>query len=273
MKKIFLATLIFAAFTANSQTFKPKVNLTIGKTYESVTTASGSNSVSMMGQQMENPIEITTVVKTEIASAKGDSFELASTLAKLKLSFSIMGMEQAYDSDSQSNSDMFKEFGNVIGKKTVTMVDAKGNSNANGDGLGLDKAQTEMLNLVTGGVGLGTVTPFWSFPSNFEIAMGETKTIKEEKSEVTYKLISLTETDANFEIVDKREGKTSMNMFGQQFEVDIKSKNTISIIIDVATGLVKKRSTVLESDNNIDMGGQMLPAKTKMTSTTVLTEK
>ncbi len=277
MKKIVLVALVFSALSATAQTFKNKVNLTVGKTYSMVVSGSGNNSTQMMGQSMESPIEMGTISKVAIVAAKGDSFEVSNTLSKLKFSVSAMGQDMKYDSDGTDNSEMLSGMGNAVGKTKTAMVSSNGGSASVASKVE-DGANAGMMAAMTSSAGLGGFGAFLPVPANFEIKVGESKTIKNEqdkdaKTEATYKLISLTATEATFDVVDKAEMKMSTEAQGMTMELNSKVKTSSTLVVDVATGLITKRNVTIETDTTIDMQGMSMPQTGKMTLNVALTEQ
>lgn len=279
-------TLIFFAFVSIGASFAQHsggINLSKGQKLSVDNKVTALTTQSLMGQAMESNAEIVTKYIIEVKDLKESNYSLISTFTKMKAKISAMGNNLDFDSDNKEDMagkyassfkgmiNQPKEVGiDKSGKILHTITAKKDSISAQPDilkmmidhlvgdpeesGYGVNFALLSMPSKITAGFN-------WTDSSTKDgIQKSTTYTIKEIKgNEVIITVTGILNTDVKsqmqgMDIINRSKG----NLSGEQ-------------IVDLTTGVIKEKNTLLESAGNIILESQgieiPMTTKVKFTST------
>lgn len=239
-----------------------------------------SSTQEMMGQAMESKADFSISNTIEVKDIKDDSYNLTNTYTKLTLSMNAMGQDINFDSDKKE--DMDGEMGNsvkdLIGNRKNIVVDKNGKITAEEDTARKDSGgemlSTVLKQLMGNGEdsGFGLTESFMIIPAGAAVGFSwkDTSSDKGIKKSTTYTIKEIKGADALIAISGTLDADTKMEMQGMQ--IANKSNGNLSgeQLVDLKTGLVKERTTNVESSGTLKAMGQEIPTTTKITVVTTL---
>jgi Family of unknown function (DUF6263) len=282
-KNVLVLMAVVAGFAATAQTFKPAVKLEAGKKFSVNTITKANMTQEAMGQTMEIPIENAVYQLLEIKAAGAEGYQSASTTQRMVFSASVMGQEMSYDSDKKEDREgkMGQSMNGMVGKSTTFTVGA--------DGKIIEKtivkpaeektevSEGDMMTGMMKNMGLGdiSVSPAFNlFPDNKEMKIGDSfvESVNSDKdgkvkTATTYKLTEIKNGVALFDFTGAGSIEKAMEAQGMQMNVVSTTKITGTMLVDVATGLLSKKTTVTETTGNIEVSGMQIPISGKATTT------
>lgn len=291
MKKLILGSvmgLLTVAVTA--QSYKPAVKLEAGKRYAVNSTMKGLMTQEAMGQTMEIPIENNTYSTMEIKAADANGYKAITTADRLVFFMSMMGQDMRYDSDKKEDRDgkMGETMNNLVNVTTSFSVDNDGKvvpgsliKSAAKEQSGVDDMMSSMMNGMGGQQG-GATSAFNLFPSATELKIGDSFTDsssvnneKEGKVKTTnqYKLVEVKDGIAKFDINGTTSVERKAEMQGMELVVITSAKNTGTMLVNTTTGLLEKRTIIIETTGNVEAQGMQIPITGKMTVETTVASK
>jgi hypothetical protein len=291
MKKIFISALAIA-FTLglSAQGYKPSVKLEAGKKYEVISTVTGNTSMEAMGQTMDMPLETANKSTLTIKEVNDKGGSCAYITDRMQYSMSMMGQEMKYDSDNKEDRDgkLGASMNKLVGAETTFIVDANGNikqesvvkpKKEQGDEGG--DMMTGMLGNM-GGVNSDAVCPIFDlFKQGKEIKIGETITDSvvntdndgTVKNVSNYTLKEITEGKAIFSTTGIVTINKKVEAQGNEVLTNTTTKSNGEMTVDVATGILLKKSSIMETTGSVDVQGMSIPMNSKMTTNTVVIAK
>jgi hypothetical protein len=287
MKKIFLIAAVTLSLNGFAQKVAGNISFPKGKKLEVVTEMKKSNSLEVMGQSMETTVTSTMNEELDIEDANAGGATIEHKVKRLVFNAEggMMG-SQSFDSEKESdrNGDLGKAFDKSLKNKYKMMVDASGrvkqvkldDDNPNGKMSAEDEQMAQLLSMQLG-LNLavpkaGAQTLFSVLPGR-EIAQGDTWTDttssqKGTRRSATYKVSSITATDVVLDYTEELTVNTTQEMMGQEATINTKDKSSGQITLDRATGLLKKKTSTVDSSGTIEAQGMSIPISGK-TSITV----
>ena len=232
MKKIkliiFFAALLSTAFAQTTG----NINLSKGQKFSVDNKITAVTTQTLMGQSMESNAEITSKYSIEVKDIKDNNYNLTNTFTKMKAKMSAMGNDLNFDSDKKEDmaGEYAASFKDIINNPKSVVINRSG----------------KVLNINN-----------WKDSSNKEgIQKSTMYTVKEIKG--TEAVISIT-------------GILNTNIKSQMQGIDVANKSKGSLtgeeIVDITTGVIKQKTTTLESQGTISVVSQGLdiPMTTKVT--------
>ena len=232
-----------------------------------------------MGQSMESNAELTTKYSIEVKDIKDNNYNLSNTFTKMKAKMSAMGNDVNFDSDKKEDmaGEYAASFKDIINQPKEVVIDKSGkilNSkkeepkpvNAQPD---IMKMMIEQLLGDPEETGYGVNLAFVSTPSKISTGYNWTDSSNKEgiQRSTTYTVKEIKGTDAVITITGilNTDAKSQM----QGMDIVNKSKGNLKgeEILDITTGVIKERTTTLESAGTISIESQGLeiPMTTKVT--------
>ena len=279
MKRI---TLILFAFIFISTAFAQNagdINLTKGQKFSVDNKIIAVTTQTLMGQSMESNAELTTKYSIEVKGIKDNNYNLSNTFTKMKAKMSAMGNDVNFDSDKKEDmaGEYAASFKDIINQPKEVVIDKSGkilNSkkeepkpvNAQPD---IMKMMIEQLLGDPEETGYGVNLAFVSTPSKISTGYNWTDSSNKEgiQRSTTYTVKEIKGTDAVITITGilNTDAKSQM----QGMDIVNKSKGNLKgeEILDITTGVIKERTTTLESAGTISIESQGLeiPMTTKVT--------
>jgi Family of unknown function (DUF6263) len=283
-KNVLVLMAVAASFAATAQTFKPAVKLEAGKKYNVNTVTKANMTQEAMGQTMEIPIETSTYQVLEIKTVASEGYQSSSTTQRLVFSASVMGQDMNYDSDKKEDREgkMGAGMNDMVGKPTTFTVDK--------DGKVIEKTvvkpeasktaeggEGDMMTGMMSNMGLaqnGASPAFNLFPDNKEMKIGDTfvESVSNDKdgkikTATTYKFTAIKDGFAEFEFTGNGSIEKTMEAQGMQMNIVSATKLSGMMLVDIATGLLSKKTTTTETTGNIEVSGMQIPITGKATTT------
>ncbi len=270
----------FCLFTisASAQTATGKLLLAKGQKIQIDNTIKSVISQEMMGQSIEITIDANLIHQLEVKDKKANSYLLSSTLTKLSTNGNAMGQEMKFDSDKKD--DLESETGKALKDQLNVSMDVELNESAmviNGikkDGKASTGGQLmDMVNNVTGAESddsNGANAAFEVVPSGKK--MGDSWTDSSITSEMkTYRKYTIKEVNGNnatILLTGTQLTKKKVEQQGMEINITMDGKLSGEGVVDMSTGLLKQRTTVLDGIGSAEVMGQSIPVTTKVTTIT-----
>ncbi len=275
-------TLILFAFIFISTAFAQNagnINLTKGQKFSVDNKIIAVTTQTLMGQSMESNAELTTKYSIEVKDIKDNNYNLSNTFTKMKAKMSAMGNDVNFDSDKKEDiaGEYAASFKDIINQPKEVVIDKSGkilNSkkeepkpvNAQPD---IMKMMIEQLLGDPEETGYGVNLAFVSTPSKISTGYNWTDSSNKEGIQIstTYTVKEIKGTDAVITITGilNTDAKSQM----QGMDIVNKSKGNLKgeEILDITTGVIKERTTTLESAGTISIESQgfEIPMTTKVT--------
>jgi hypothetical protein len=267
-----LAAGLLFSLTALAQT--SKVDVQTGQKFKVETSTKVNSTAEVMGQSMENNTDSKTTAIYEITGAGQDGIKLKNTVTNMKVEASAMGQSMSFDSDKKDNEGpMADMLSKKINKPTEIILDTKGTI--------VKKEEEEedgAMGMMGGGNGNETATEL-IIPALIgkEIKVGDSfldkGAVKKEKYESrdsgTYTITAIDNGVASISYTGTQTISATMEQMGM--EMITNSTNTVKseLQMNIATGLVIAKATVIEATVNVEAAGMSIPA----TGKTIITIK
>jgi hypothetical protein len=278
MKKIISASLVVSIcfpFIGLAQVCK--INVAKGLKYVVETSSKTNSTAEAMGQTIENNNDTKTTTAYEITTLTDKDITLTSTITKIGMEMSMMGQSMNYDSDTKnSNSPLAKAISPIVNKTRSITLDSKGTI------INQDKLELGLPEAAMAGTSFGTEhTTDLFIPALIgkELKINESftdvATYKKDKYESrdsgTYKINAVENGIASITYSGTQKITTVLEQMGM--EMNSTSNNTITteLQMDVKTGMIITKASVIAAVISIDAGGMTIPGTAKTTITTKIT--
>lgn len=285
MKKILLAASVLISATMFAQTYTPAVKLTPQKKYAVVNTTKGNIGQEVMGQTMDIPMDVANSSVLEVKAANGGSYQLSTTISRVALSMSMMGQDMNYDSDKKedSSSDIGKALGGQLNKPVAFTVNNFGKVTDVAEkttAAKKDEGSNPMLGLMgMGGSSTSTSLALDLFTTDAPIKIGESftdssssETDGKVKNVNTYTLAEIKDGIARFTVTGTTTITKDAEMQGMQTTTNTTTKSTGEMMVDVATGLLNRKTMKLIITGTVEVAGMSIPLSGTMDVNTTVTE-
>ncbi len=283
MKKItiLLSVLLFFTITGFAQK-SGSINLNKGQKFSIENKVTALSTQEMMGQSMESKADVFTSNNIEVKDIKDNNYHLTNTFTKVTAVMNAMGQDINFDSDKKEdmNGEMGSSMKSIINQPKNILVDKTGKIiTGNKDTAKLDSASREsaggmmsmMMQQLFGNseeTGFGLSEAFMIVPSNAKqgFSWSDSSSKAGIKKSTTYTVKEIKGSEAIVTISGNLNADTKTEMQGMEISNKSSGKITGEEIVDLKTGLVKKRTTTLESSGNMQAMGQEIPMTTRLTS-------
>jgi hypothetical protein len=272
MKKGLFILVAFTYLQSSAQSVEFK------KGQQIIITTTASQSTDVMGMSMKN--SSTSVNKVTVKDISDKNYTLENTLTKLVINSENPMQPINFDSDKEQDrsSEVGKAIGSSLGKPEVFFVNKKSseitsdNKNLADSSAGADK--NDMMSMMGGMFGnaesVTVSNTFFLIPSGKKTGDSwvDSSTIEKIKSVNKYTIVSTEKNIVTINVNGTMNGKTTMDMQGNQFDIDMSTNSTGKIVMDKVTSLVKSRTTNATINSTIQAMGQSLPVEGTAASTT-----
>lgn len=231
----------------------------------------------MMGQSMESKADVFTSNNIEVKDINDNNYNLTNTFTKVTATMSAMGQDMNFDSDKKEDMDgeMGKSMKDIINKPKNVIVDKQGKiikdksdttKKDSGGGMMSMMMQQFLGNQEESGFGVSEA--FMIIPKNAKAGFSWSDSSSKEgiKKSTTYTIKEIKSAEAIVTISGNLVADTKTEMQGMEISSKTTGKITGEEIVDLKTGLIKQRTTTLESSGNMEAMGQEIPMTTKLTS-------
>lgn len=228
---------------------------------------------------MELTSNSATVNALEVKNSTANNYTISNALTKMKVNMNMMGQSNSYNSDNKegNNEDMAKIFDEKMNKQVSVLVD-----NKTGVAI-IEKKKEKKADDTDDADPTAGLMKMFADNSDEAIVAGafemvpkgksvgdswaDTTTAKDMKMIRTNTLKSINGNEAVIQSVIVATGKNKLNFQEMEFEVKSETKTNGDIVMDISTGLVKKRTNVADITGSIQMMGQDMPISAKATTT------
>jgi hypothetical protein len=253
-----------------------KIGVMTGQKYKVETTTKVNSSAEVMGQTMENNIDSKNTTLYEIKGAGQDGIALQATITNMAVTANAMGQEMSFDSDKKDNSGpMADMLTTKINKAKSITLDTKGS---------ITKQDAEEESSQAAMMGLGdanstTVELFLPALVGRDLKAGDSFTdvgsVKKEKfssrDSGTYKITAIENGVASISYTGTQVVNSTMEQMGMEMTNNSNNIVKTELQVDVTTGLILLKASVIESTVSIEAAGMTIPASGKTTVTSKIT--
>jgi hypothetical protein len=269
------AFLIASLFSVTSFAQQTKIEVQRGQKFN-IETSSKVNSVAeVMGQSMENNSDVKTTSLIDISASGQDGVVLKSTVIKMLVEASAMGQTMNFDSEKKNNEGMLADALNkVVNKPRNIILDTKGTI------VKQDETEEGPGMIGAGATGNETTTELF-IPALIgrELKVGDSFTdigiVKKEKYDSrdsgTYKVTAIENGIASISYTGTQVLTMEMEQMGMEMINTSTNVVKIELQMDINTGLVLAKASVIEATVSIEAGGMTIPATGKTITTVKIT--
>jgi len=273
MKKVYtsLVCLVISALT-----FAQPLKLTNG---QKIVVESSTEIQASLTMGMEMTTTSSSVNSLEVKSSTADNYTVGSTLTKMKVNMNMMGQSTTYNSDNKegNNEDMAKVLDEKMNKvvdvlidnKTGEAIPQKKNEKKSSDADDANPADGLMKMFADNSDDAMVAGAFEIVPKGKSVgdSWADSTMDKGSKTTRTYTLKSVAGNEVVIQSNIVSTGTNKLNFQEMEFEVKSETKTNGEIVLDISTGLVKKRTNVADITGTIQMMGQDMPISAKATTT------
>ncbi len=231
----------------------------------------------MMGQSVESKADVFTSNNIEVKDFKNNSYNLLNTFTKVTAKMSAMGQDMNFDSDKKEDLDgeMGKSMKDIINQPKSVTVDKQGkivkvesNTAKKDSGGGMMSMMMQQFLGNQEESGFGVSEAFVIIPANAKqgYSWSDSSSNAGIKKSTTYKIKEINGSEAIVDISGTLNADTKTEMQGMEISGNSTGKLKGEEVVDLKTGLVKQRTTTLESSGNMQAMGQEIPMTTKLIS-------
>lgn len=279
MKRITLILFSIAFISSAIAQKTGSINLTKGQKFLVDNKINAVTTQTLMGQSMESNAELTAKYSIEVKDIKDNNYNLSNTFTNMKLKMSAMGKDLNFDSDKKEdmNGEYGASFKDIINKPKEFLIDKSGKviTSKKEESKSSD-AQSDMMKMMINQLlgdpeetGYGVNLAFISTPSKISTGYNWTDSSNKEgiQRTTTYTVKEIKGNNAVITIT----GILNTDAKSQMQGMDIVNRSKGNLIgeetFDITTGVIKERTTTLESTGNISIEAQGLeiPMTTKVT--------
>ena len=228
---------------------------------------------------MELTSSSATVNALEVKNSTTNNYNISNALTKMKVSMNMMGQSNSYNSDNKegNNEEMAKIFDEKMNKQVDVLVDNKTGAAS------IEKKKVKKADDTDDADPTAGLMKMFADNSDEAIVAGafeivpkgksigdswaDTTTAKDMKMIRTNTLKSINGNEAVIQSVIVSTGTNKLNFQEMEFEVKSETKTNGDIVMDISTGLVKKRTSIADITGSIQMMGQDMPISAKATTT------
>jgi hypothetical protein len=286
MKKLFL---VLAASTglgvAAQKNDGGKISFPKGQKLEMTaqTKAVITQEAALQSMSMDIIVNSTIIRSFDVKDVTNGIAKIEHKVKRLQFSFDVMGQTQSFDSDKPEDlkSEIGKSLEKSVKNKYTISVDEKGtivNVKADDDNPNKEQENSgnNMMGNMTGQFTEGLEMPKAGDVISLKVATagsltkgqtwtdsltgGETGTVK-------YTVSNVTSSEILIDYISEGNTKRKQSYEGIDMDVSLTSKVSGAITLDKKTGLLKQRTINSEGFGNMEVMGQKIPMKSKVTGT------
>ena len=284
MKKIFLVFAIAASLNVMAQKTGSKVAFPKGQKLEMTAQTKAVITQEVMGQSMDMNVNSTIVRSFDIEEVTNGTAKIEHKIKKLQFAFDAMGQAQTFDSDKPEDmkSEIGKSLEKSIKNKYSMSVDETGtilavkadddNPNANSE-----NSEADVMGNMMGQFAEGLQVPktgeiiSLKVTTNSQLSKGQSWTDSltgEEHGTVKYTVTGVSDSEILIDYVSDGITKKKQEVAGGvEMDVNLKNKTSGIITLDKKSGLLKRRTVESEGSGTMEVMGQSIPMKSKITGT------
>jgi hypothetical protein len=278
MIKHFSLLLLIAFFfssTGNAQISNGKLYLAKGQKFLVTNISKSVSTMEMMGQPMEMSADVNMDYELNVTDKKDSSILLTSTLTKIKMKSAIMGQDLSFDSEKKE--DLEGEMGKGFKNQLNVLKEIELNNEAiivNAKKEEITETQSSMMDMMKGLTGgnkeddNGASAAFQIIPSGKKIGdtWSDSVSLDGVKINRTFVIKEIIGCNATISFTGKQLTEKKMEQQGMEVNVTMDAVLSGESIVDISTGIVKQKSTLMDGTGSADAMGQAIPMTFKVTS-------
>lgn len=280
---LLLGTSLIINASASAQSSSGKLTLASGQKFQIDNNIQSVINQEMMGQSIEIKIDANLVHQVEVKDKKDNSFLLTSTLTRLSTKGEAMG--QALNFDSDKKEDMETETGKAVKDQLNVTKEVEINENAKViNGVKIENKPSaggqlmDMVNNMTGGgsdESHGANAAFEILPAGKKAgdSWSDSTITDEVKTYRNYTIKEVKGNDATIILTGTQTTRKKVEQQGMEIDVKMEGKLSGEGVVDIATGIIRERTTIIDGTGSAEMMGQSIPVTTKVTTKTSVTSK
>ncbi len=277
MQRLKFPVLILSCVLSATAFAQPtQIGVQRGQKFQVESSSKVTSSAEVMGQTMENNSDTKNTIVYEVLGAGQDGISLQSTTTKMLVNVSAMGQEMTFDSDKKDNvGPLADALSPSINKSKSVILDVKG---------AIVKQDEDATSGPALG-GMGAITAAFSTDLFLPALIGKELTAGVSFTDVASQAKEkFTNRDSGTYVITAVEnGVASISYKGIQIssmvmeqmgmEMTSSSNNTVKseLQVDVKTGLILVRATVIDMNISVDAGGMTIPATGQSITTVKVT--
>ncbi len=268
---VFATGLMFAQKSTTKPALSGKILLSKGQKIVVNTILAVESSLSP-GMDVSNNTTSENVL--EVKNSTDKNYTISNTLTKLKVNIDMLGQNTSYDSDKKEDqgTDIGKSFADKLNKPSDVIID-----NATGIAATVNKAE-EKKGIDEGNPMQGLLQMFGDngddaivsgafqlipLGKNVGDTWYDTSTDAKLKILRSYTLKAITDSGAVIQLNATVEGANTVEIQGMQMEVNTSTQTISEVIVDVASGQVRKKTTRATVSGSFQVMGQSVPISAK----------
>ena len=276
----FIIGATFFCSVALAQSSSGKLSLSKGQKFQIDNNVKSVVSQEMAGQSIEITVDADMIHQLEVKDKKDRSYIISATLTKLTTNGNAMGQTLSFDSDKKE--DLESETGKAMKNhlnvskdveldEEAKVINAKKEEEAPANGGPL----MDMINNVTSdgaSGGNGANAAFEVMPAGKKAgdSWSDSSITDEVKTYRNYTIKEVKGNDATVLITGKQVTQKKVEQQGMEINVNMEGKLSGEGIVDINTGILKERTTLMEGRGTAEMMGQSIPVTTKITTKTTV---
>ncbi len=282
MKKFFLLSAIAWAFIGTAQKTGNPLTFPKGQKLEMTAQTKAIITQEVMGQSMDMNVNSTIVRSFDIEEVNNGTARIEHKIKKLQFDFDAMGQAQTFDSEKPEDmkSEIGKSLEKSIKNKYSMSVDPTGtivSIKADDDNPNPETKSEDMVANMMGQFAEGLEVPksgdiiSLKIKTSGDLAKGKSWTDSlsgEETGTVKYTVSNITASEVLIEYISEGTTKKKQEVGGgMEMDVNLKNKTTGTITLDKKSGLLKQRTVDSQGAGTMEVMGQSIPMKSKITGT------
>jgi hypothetical protein len=230
---------------------------------------------------MELTSSSAAVNSLEVKNSTSSNYTISNALTKMKVNVNMMGQSNSYNSDNKegNSEEMAKYLDEKMNKQVNVLVD-----NVTGAATPEKKQEKKsdeaenpdptagLLKMFADNSDEAVVSGAFEIIPKGKVAgdsWADSTTEKGTKTVRTFTLKSVNGNEAVINAVTVSTGSNKLNFQEMEFEVKTETKSNEEILMDISTGLVKKRTNAADITGSVQMMGQDMPISAKATTTSI----
>lgn len=282
MKRILLIAVL--GLTISSFAQNGKLTFQKGQKIEMTVESKKLSTLELMGQPMESTVNATITTSYDIKDVNANGTVIEHKVKRLVFTADGMGQKQSFDSEKES--DLQGELGKILEKSiknkytltldpsgkitNVKLDDDNPNAKPNDDSEMIAELVSSQLGLNLNTPKAGGVSELAILPA-LSLKKGDTwvdtaSTVETTRS-TNYTVKSINDNEVTLDFTEVTNVQATKTIMGTQAIVKAKNSSTGNIVIDKKTGILKQKTSTIDTDGNIEAQGQSIPQKEKTTVT------
>lgn len=276
MKKIFLLASVAFTFNAFSQKVNNQLSFQKGQKLEMEVKV---NSVISQGMGGDTKVDAIITRSFDVNDVANSNATIEHKIKRVQVNFEapMMGA-QSFDSDKEADmkSEQGKQMEKVLKNKYSMTIDATGRVSAiktDDDNPNTDSKNADMMANLLGQFASGLEVPKVGDKSDFailpskELGKGDNWTDSSQNAKAVYTVSDINDNEIIIDYTETGKTEKKQEAMGMEILISSTEKSTGKITLDRKTGLLKTKTTTINSEGTMEVMGQTVPVTTNTTRT------